>query len=332
MQALLAHLPALSRALPRVDLRVRETPVEDWVIDGVSMMAKRDDLTAAVLGGNKVRALELLLAGVGPDHALLTVGPTGSTHALAVAQYGARLGAPTTVITWPQPVHGVAAATGSRLARVARVVRARSPVDAYLRAGLRRLRGGITWVPAGGSTALGALGHAAAAIEVVAQLARDGRPLPHEIVAPLGSGGTVAGLLAGLALVAPEVRVIGVRVTPRLIANPGRVMGLARRTHALLQRLASEPLPPLPGHALEVDERSYGGGYAVETDEAQRAAALLVAYGGPPLDGTYSAKAFACALARARAHADRRVMFWLTFDGRWLAANDDVREPETGTT
>src|SRR5437762_13904849 len=76
--ALLTRCPALADALPRIDLGVRETPVEQWTIDGISLLAKRDDLSAPLLGGNKVRALELLLAGVGPGDTVLTVGPTGS--------------------------------------------------------------------------------------------------------------------------------------------------------------------------------------------------------------------------------------------------------------
>ena len=122
------------------------------------MRAKRDDLSSSTLGGNKVRALELLLAGVGPDHRLLTVGSTGSTHALAVAHYGARLGAVTDVITWPQEDNDISRATSRRLMRRARVTAATSVVDAYLRAALRRPARDVRWIPAGGSCALGALG------------------------------------------------------------------------------------------------------------------------------------------------------------------------------
>ena len=42
--------------------------------------------------------------------------------------------------------------------------------------------------------------------------------------------------------------------------------------------------------------------------------------GGPSLESTYSAKALAAALTHARTSPDERVLFWLTFDGRWLGA------------
>ena len=323
VRALLARFPRLGETLPRVDLRVRETPVEHWTVDGATLLAKRDDLSAPALGGNKVRALELLLAGLGPDHTLLTVGPTGSTHALAVAQYGLRLGTESEVITWPQAANDVALATAWRLARRAQITVASSPAEAYLRAAMRRLRGRVRWIPAGGSSPLGALGHASAALELVAQLERDGLPAPRTIVVPLGSGGTAAGLLLGLAVAGLATCVVGVRVVPRSVGNRWRVIRLARQSRALLARLAGEPLPELDASRLMIAQEAYGGAYGRETEDARNAAALLHASGGPRLDGTYSAKAFGHALARARGAPDGGVLFWLTFDGRWLDAADD---------
>ena len=323
MLPLIGKYPRLARILPRVDLHVRETPVERWTVDGVMLLAKRDDLSAPTLGGNKVRALELLMAGLGPDHTLLTVGPTGSTHALAVAHHGSHLGAESEVITWPQETNDVSLATALRMERLARITRASSPVEAYVRAAVRRVRGHVRWIPAGGSSPLGALGHASAALELVAQLERDGLPVPQTIVAPLGSGGTVAGLLVGLAVAGLPTRVVGVRVVPSSVGNRWRVMRLARQSRVLLAHLAGESLPELDASRLVIEQEAYGGAYGRETEDARTAAALLRMSGGPRLDGTYSAKAFGHALARARRTRDDSVLFWLTFDGRWLDTVDD---------
>jgi D-cysteine desulfhydrase len=319
MRALFARYPRLAESLARADLDVRETPVEWWRVNGVVLLAKRDDLSAPSLGGNKVRALELLLAARRPGRTLLTVGATGSTHALAVAAHGARLGVETQVITWPQETHAVADATARRLHALARVTPARSVVDAYVRAAARRLRGGVHWVPAGGSVPLGAIGHVSAALELAAQIKAARLPVPDVIVAPLGSGGTVAGLLVGLALAELRTRVVGVRVVPRMVANRMRVLRLARRTHALLAKLAGEPLLPIDGRRLTIEEEAYGGAYGRETMAGRRAADALRDAGGPRLDATYSAKTFGVALDLARRLSDERVLFWLTFDGRWLA-------------
>jgi len=323
VRALRARFPGLASALASVDLRVAETPVEQWSVDGTSFLAKRDDLSSPTLGGNKVRALELLLAGVGPDQRLLTVGSTGSTHALAVAQYGLRLGAATDVITWPQEENAVSRATSLRLGSRARVTAARSPVEAYLRAAVRRLSPSVRWVPAGGSSALGALGHASAALELVTQLRRDGLPIPDWVVVPLGSGGTVAGLLLGLAIAGVSTRVVGVRVVPRSVGNRWRVLYLARRGRALLERLTRTSIPIIDASRLVIEQDAFGGAYGRETEMARNAAAALRVTGGPALDGTYSAKAFGHALVRAHGAPENSVLFWLTFDGRWLDAPDE---------
>lgn len=324
MDLLLARYPRLRQALPRIDLLVAETPVERCIAGGTALLVKRDDLSSPALGGNKVRALELLLAAAPPDRRLLTVGPRGSTHALSVAVHGAGLGLETEVLTWPQEMHDVANATSARLGAQARITETWSPAEAYFRAAIRRALGQVHWIPAGGSSPLGALGHAAAALELVAQCARDGMALPEAVVVPLGSGGTVAGLLLGFAIAGVTTRVIGVRVVPRIVGNRGHVLRLARRSRALLGRLAGESVPHIDGARLTIEHASYGGGYGRATAAATVAASWLRHSGGPALDGTYSGKAFAHALALAQRAPDGAVLFWLTFDARWLGAIDDT--------
>ena len=299
---------------------MRETPIEQWDIGGVALLAKRDDLTTPTFGGNKARALELLLAGVAPGDLLVTVGSSGSTHALAVALFGERLGARTRVFAWPQEEHDVSHATSTRLRMAAQVTASRTPVTAMLRASVLRLTGGrrVRWIPAGGSSALGALGHANAAVELADQLARTSARAPDTLVVPLGSGGTAAGLMVGLALAGLPTRVVGVRVVPRVVANRRRVMRLARAAAARFSELAGVAAPEIDDERLVVEQAQYGGAYARETDASRAALALVRAAGGPSLEGTYSAKALAAALARARTTPDERILFWLTFDGRWL--------------
>jgi D-cysteine desulfhydrase len=153
--------------------------------------------------------------------------------------------------------------------------------------------------------------------------------MPDCIVLPLGSGGTTAGLLVGLAIAGVRTQVIGVRVVPRVVANRGHVLRLARRTRALLASLGGETLPPIDASRLVIEHGAYGGAYGRETADARQAAALLRAAGGPMLDGTYSAKAFAMALAMAQRAPDDRVLFWLTFDGRWLGTTADSTTTHT---
>ena len=196
VRALLARFPRLAADLRHTDLQVAETPVERWTVDGATLLVKRDDLSAPALGGNKVRPLELLLAGLGVEHTLLTVGPAGSTHALAVAEYGVRIGAASEVITWPQPMHDVARATRTRMESLAMVTSAGSVPEAYLRAGARRFRRNVVWIPAGGSSPLGAVAHISAALELIEQLARDDRPVPDAIVVEIVQLFVTLGMVA----------------------------------------------------------------------------------------------------------------------------------------
>ena len=89
MQVLLRRHPGL-RSLPHVDLGVRRTPVEERKIDGVRLLVKRDDLTSALYGGNKVRPLEFLLAR--PGDRVLTFTALGAHHAYATAVHAETVG------------------------------------------------------------------------------------------------------------------------------------------------------------------------------------------------------------------------------------------------
>src|SRR5256885_1804915 len=75
---------------------------------------------------------------------------------------------------------------------------ARGVAAAAAPAPLPRRRPHTVFVPLGGSTPLGTLGHVNAALELAEQVAAGALPEPAAVVVPLGSGGTAAGLLLGL--------------------------------------------------------------------------------------------------------------------------------------
>lgn len=323
--ALYARFPSM-RHLPRVPLASHFTPVEPCGA-ARALWVKRDDLSGSLLGGNKVRALEFLLAGVRAGDEVLTVGGTGSTHALATSVHARALGARASVIRWPQEMNDSARAVDVRLRAIAdELTDAGSVVESYARALVRRARARarrgrarLHWIPAGGTTALGILGHVSAALELAEQVRRGDAPPPERVVLPLGSGGTAAGLWLGLALAGLSTTVVAVRVVPRIVANAARVRRLAAGAARLLERETGERLPsPDPGR-LVVATGWYGGAYGRETLAAKEAAACFAeshgAGDGSRVDATYSAKAFAAALALCD---ERETLFWLTFDGRWM--------------
>ena len=71
---------------------------------GVAALSlKREDRAATRGGGNKVRGLEFLLAGVPAGIVFVTAGGTGSTHCLCTAVHAAALGHRTVLAQFRQP-------------------------------------------------------------------------------------------------------------------------------------------------------------------------------------------------------------------------------------
>jgi len=318
--ALLARFPELA-ALPRAELGVFPSPVErlDAIAGRGELWVKRDDLNAESCGGNKVRALEFLLGGVRSGDTVLTLGGEGSTHVLATAVHAARLGAATIAVRWPHEMNPVARLVAEEARRrCAAIVDARTAVDAVARALVLRLTRRVRYVPVGGSVPLGTLGHVNAALELADQVAAGELPAPARVVVPLGSGGTAAGLALGFAIAGLATTVVCARVAPRIVSHRRRVLALARATGRLIERLTGARLPPVHPSRLVVRHDVYAGAYGRPLAAGDRAAAIFRTERGPALDATYSAKACAVALVVA-AREEGATVFWLTFDGRWIA-------------
>ena len=320
-----AHLPLYDRfpalrAIPRVPLGDFPSPVE--VVHGVrgvdALWVKRDDLNAPDLGGNKVRSLEFLLAGVAPGDTVLTLGGHGSTHVLATATHARRLGAGTVAVQWPHEMHPTAHHV--RAETQARGVRSRAAwtaVDALIRAHWLRRAPGVRYVPLGGSSPLGVLGHVNAALELAEQVRAGVLPEPARLVVPLGSGGTAAGLALGIAAAGLRTVVVGARVGPRVAVNRRRVLALAEGARRLVERTSGAPCPRVQPQRLRVVHEAYGGAYGRPLPAGAHAAAELAAVSAVRCDATYSEKALAAALTIARAEPGP-TLFWLTFDARWM--------------
>jgi D-cysteine desulfhydrase len=311
---LFARYPRLT-AVPRVSLGEFPTPVVPLVSISPKLWIKRDDLCADPLGGNKARALEFLLGNVRAGDSLVTVGAVGSTHALAVATYGQRLGARVLVGRWKQEMNAVAGRVAALLTDIVDDAPTfRTPVGAFLWAARQRWRG-AEWIAAGGSTPLGILGHVNAGLELAAQIDAGVIPCPQFVVVPLGTGGTTAGLALAFAIARQPITVVGARVVPRIVARRSRILRLANATASLIERSSGEKVPRVSPEAIQIVHDTYGGAYGRETEAGRSAARALRDAEGLALDATYSAKAFGRALELS-AHA--RTLFWLTFDSRPL--------------
>lgn len=314
---LYTRFPAL-RKIPRVSLCVLPSPVELATVDGTEIWIKSDGLNAAVCGGNKVRALEFLLAGVKSGDTILTAGGEGSTHVLATAIHARRLGARVIGIRWRHEMNHAAYRVADMIADECVMSRVYGgATGAMIRTQLARLTQRCRYIPLGGSTPLGVLAHVNAALELATQIRGGELPMPARVVVPLGSGGTVAGLSLGFAIAGLDTATIAVQVTPSIVANRLRVKRLISRTARLIERETGERIPRVPAHLLGVVHNAYGGAYGRALPAAIAAALDLETSTGIRLDDTYSAKAFVVALALARS-AKGITLFWNTFDSRLL--------------
>lgn len=289
------------------------TPVQRVASLPAGLWIKRDDRTHDVYGGNKVRKLEPILAEARERGArrIVTVGAAGSHHVLATAYFGQQAGLEVEAVLVPQPrsAHAVQILrAGLGLGLRAFPVRSWSAVPVALAA--RRARGARV-VPVGGSSVSGSMAYVDAARELAAQVRGGELPEPDVCVVALGSGGTAAGLAAGLAAEGLATRVVGVCVSepPWLVTRAARwlMRACARR---IGDRCHGNDLGRPP--RLDVDGRFLGDGYAYPTEAGDEATALAREHAGIDLDPTYTAKTFASALWFVRARRAERVLYWHT--------------------
>jgi D-cysteine desulfhydrase len=272
------------------------------------LTVKREDRSSSRYGGNKVRALEFLLADAPPGTVFVTLGGTGSTHCLATAVHAAAAAGQAVLAQFPQPETPASRAVAAACqARAALVVHARTKgllplavLHAWRRAGTLGPR---RWIPGGGAHPRAVVGHVLAGLELAAQVASP----PDAILLPLGTGGTAAGLALAVSALGWSTRVVGIRVAPRIVANRWRTTWLAYAA----RRLLSHRGVPLPAPRSLHIVNGLGRGYGHPTPEGE-AAARLASQHGLTLDPTYGAKAFAFLLQRATFDV-RRVVFWHTF-------------------
>jgi len=304
------------RALPRVPLIDAPTPVarlqrfERAIDSPYRILIKRDDAIPFGFGGNKVRKLELVLAKAVADgaDAVITCGGLQSNHCRATAAAAARLGLEChLVLSGGQPL----ATTGNtRLDEIfgARLHfvggrEERAPGMERVAEDLRErgLRPSI--VPLGASTALGAAGFALAVAELI-----DQGQQPDVIVHASSSGGTQAGLLAGVALAELQSRVIGVSADESAPALQGIIDGLTKGVLDLAGSIAAH-------RPAEVLDAFVGNGYGIPTDASRDALSLLARSEAIVVDHTYTAKALAGLVSLIRRRSlpqDSTILFWHT--------------------
>ena len=278
----LEHLPRLSAQLKR------------------EIFIKRDDVLGPGLGGNKSRKLEFLLAGAQGDvRKVVTFGGLQSNHARITTSAANRLGLQPHLFYFEKRpdkftgnlllnqlmgahMHFVPLGGGGDAGRTIEATNRLVRLVAWLRLG-RHL-----FIPVGGYSWRGGLGYVRAAVELDSQARALGIEKAHVLLAA-GTGGTLAGLLAGLTLLGSSLRLLAIDIG---VLWKGFPASLARLTGEICKRLGEERV--LQASDIPLLERIYAAPkYGIPSQACLDAIRRLARTEGILLDPVYTGKAFA---------------------------------------
>lgn len=278
----------------RVDLQATGTPLRPMDrlsahlgLAPKSLWVKRDDLGGFAGGGNKCRKMEHHAAAILTSDAdvVVTGGAPQSNHLRVTAAACAWLGIDCVLTVGAEPGSIEGNLLLSRLFGASIRWLGDRPVAEYADEQQRivaelRTAGRRPYVlPLGGSDAIGDLGYVRCAQEIRAAL-----PAVRSVWCAVGSGGTVAGLLAGFC---GAVEVVGV-LTAKLEMTDS-ITALCED----VQRAAGRPGPAAYSPRLIT---SFAGQYGQEDSEVYAAMLLTARLEGLLLDPVYTGRALAAML------------------------------------
>ena len=202
----------------KIELANIPTPLQEIKFEGRKFLIKRDDLTGVELSGNKVRKLEYLLFEAQRKKAgcIFTCGGEQSNHARATAIAAAKIRIKTKLFLWGNDkLHSdgnlfLDKMTGAEIFFmnkrnydfVNEIMQEESEI-------LRSKGKNVYVIPEGGSTTLGIWGYISFVDELSKQI--ELKKL-NGILTAAGTGGTAAGILAGLAQHKTDIKVYAVNV------------------------------------------------------------------------------------------------------------------------
>nr|WP_199551215.1 pyridoxal-phosphate dependent enzyme [Streptomyces sp. N35] len=266
--------PDLAALQPRLPSPLQPLADERFTRRGVTLLLKRDDLIHEALPGNKWRKLALNLRAA-RGRPLLTFGGAYSNHLRAVAAAGRLLGFPTVGVVRGDELAGrplnpslaQCAADGMRLVFIDRSTYRQKHQPGTLARILTEARAQDSYViPEGGSNSL--------AVQGCTDLGHELRDKADVVAIACGTGGTLAGLAAGLA---PGREALGIPVLKGGFLT------------AEIRRLQTETFGA-PTANWRLDDRFHAGGYARTTPELDAFADDFEQRHALPLERLYVAK------------------------------------------
>ena len=318
-------------SIPYLPLGNFPTPVEhlsnlERALGFKSLWIKRDDLSGPLGGGNKVRKLEYMFAAAqtSPNgeekKTLFTIGPTGSNHVRATAVYGKASGFRVECLLFKQPPTEYSEANYRTICENAyRVYEVKRMHTMFARYAYEQTKTALGmgeeryFIPAGGSSHLGSVGYVKAVLELKSQIEADLLPEPRFIFVPVGTCGTIAGLIVGVRLAGLRTQIVGVRVADAVVANTWAISRMVRRILRLIGAVDAYDIEHT--RRVELWHGDFGRGYAIPTEDGTRAVAMMAEHEGITLENTYTGKTLAgmAHYIREQGCEGEHVLFWNTY-------------------
>jgi L-cysteate sulfo-lyase len=281
-----AHLPTPLEPMERLSKH----------LGGPRLWIKRDDCTGLSSGGNKTRKLEFLIGDAlaqGAD-TIITQGATQSNHARQAAAAAARFGLECHLLLedrtgFQSPDYTL---NGNVLLdRLHGASLSKRPGGTDMNAQMEKLAAELRdkgrkpyIIPGGGSNAVGALGYANCALELVAQANERGLKIAHAVHAT-GSAGTQAGFVTGMVAINADIPVLGIGVRAPKEKQEQAVFALAEKT---AEHLGAPGIVKRAHVAANCDY--VGPGYGLPTAGMAEAVKMLAQFEGILLDPVYTGK------------------------------------------
>ena len=265
-------------------------------LTGPRIWIKRDDLTGSLLSGNKVRKLNYVVAHALANQCdtLITCGGTQSNHCRATALVGAQLGLNVCLILREDnagdldgnllldELSGADIHIYTRQEYFKSLPALFAQWDKYYRnAGCKPVQ-----IPTGASDEIGVWGYIEASQELVQDIQRNNIS-PKHIYTATGSGGTQAGLTAGMHLFGSDAQVVGIAVCDSEQYFQNKV----RADLTSWQRYYDVKIQ-LDNLSVQVNANYIGPGYAKADPEVFATIKQLAQTEGIVLDPVYTGKAF----------------------------------------
>lgn len=316
--------------IPRVSLSFLPTPLEHLSVlskhlGGPQIWIKRDDMTGLATGGNKARKLEFLLADAINNKAdtVLTFGAVQSNHCRMTAAAACKLGLKSFLVLSGKKPDNL---TGNLLLDEimgseylflpdyndpSKLEEMRLAVFNVVQELTENGRN-VYMIPPGGSTPLGDVGYYLAAVEMFEQAREIGFRIDHIFVA-MGSGGTHAGLLAGVKCLDMPTKVIGIAVNKK-----GSLAELGLPSIDVVVNQIGELIGEQPNAKPEdvvVHYNYYGEAYGKITPACVEAIRMAARLEGIFLDPVYTGKAMSGMIdliKKGRFRKDENIVFMHT--------------------